>query len=51
MKKLKIVDAYAKKAGKPAAFTETGLESVSDFLKFYSDPYTAFGKDFPDLYK
>jgi mannan endo-1,4-beta-mannosidase len=26
--KLKIVDAYAKKAGKLAAFTETGLESI-----------------------
>ncbi|RYY23560.1 MAG: beta-mannosidase [Chitinophagaceae bacterium] len=28
IKKLSIVDAYAKKAGKLAAFTETGLESV-----------------------
>ncbi|RYZ24832.1 MAG: beta-mannosidase, partial [Chitinophagaceae bacterium] len=26
--KLKIVDAYAKKTGKLAAFTETGLESI-----------------------
>ncbi len=28
IKKLSIVDAYAKKAGKLAAFTETGLESI-----------------------
>ena len=28
IKKLKIVDTYAKKAGKLAAFTETGLESI-----------------------
>ncbi|TLV03595.1 glycoside hydrolase family 26 protein [Dyadobacter luticola] len=28
LKKLKIVSAYAKKAGKLAAFTETGLESI-----------------------
>jgi len=36
IKKLKIVSDYAKKAGKLAAFTETGLESVAD-----SDWYTA----------
>ena len=29
-KKLKIVSDYAKKAGKLAAFTETGLESIAD---------------------
>ena len=28
IKKLRIVDGYAKKAGKLAAFTETGLESI-----------------------
>jgi mannan endo-1,4-beta-mannosidase len=30
IEKLKIIDAYAKKAGKLAAFTETGLESIPD---------------------
>jgi mannan endo-1,4-beta-mannosidase len=30
VKKLKIVDEYAKKSGKLAAFTETGLESISN---------------------
>lgn len=96
--KLKIVDAYAKKAGKLAAFTETGLESipnttwwtetllkvmraenfhlsyvlvwrndkqspthyyapfpghasVSDFLKFYNNPYTLFANDLKKIYK
>ena len=29
-KKLAIIDAYARKAGKLAAFTETGLESIPD---------------------
>ncbi len=30
IKKLKIVSDYALKAGKPAAFTETGLESIPE---------------------
>ncbi|HEY0355240.1 MAG TPA: glycosyl hydrolase [Flavisolibacter sp.] len=30
IKKLKIIDNYARKAGKLAAFTETGLESIAD---------------------
>ena len=97
-KKLKIVSDYARKAGKLAAFTETGLESIpdttwwtekllkilqkgdlklcyvlvwrndsrnpthyyapfpgqvseKDFLKFYDDPYTLFGKDLKNIYK
>ncbi|QCR22725.1 glycoside hydrolase family 26 protein [Pontibacter sp. SGAir0037] len=97
-RKLKIVSDYAIKAGKLAAFTETGLESipnptwwtetllkvmkrddlrlayvlvwrndmrspthyyapypghesVPDFIKFYSDPYTLFEKDLDNIYK
>ncbi|MDB5242150.1 MAG: beta-mannosidase [Spirosoma sp.] len=96
--KLRIVSDYAQKAGKLAAFTETGLESipdttwwtgtllkslkaekmklayvlvwrndarspthfyapypgqasVSDFLRFYQDPYTLFETDLPQLYR
>lgn len=96
--KLKIVSDFAKKNGKLAAFTETGLESipesnwwtdkllatlrrsslqlcyvlvwrndtrsathyyapfpsqtsVSDFIKFYNDPYTLFEKDLKRLYR
>jgi mannan endo-1,4-beta-mannosidase len=96
--KLKIVSDYAQKAGKLAAFTETGLESipdttwwtstllkalkseklqlayvlvwrndtrspthfyapypgqasVSDFMRFYQDPYTFFETDLPNLYR
>ena len=97
LRKLTIVSDYAKKTGKLAAFTETGLEgipnptwwtetllktlkspglelsyvlvwrndtnspthyyapvpghvSVSDFLKFYQDPFTLFEKDLKDIY-
>lgn len=96
--KLKIVSDYARKAGKLAAFTETGLESipdttwwtsallktltaekmqlayvlvwrndsrspthyyapypgqgsVTDFTRFYQDPYTVFETDLPRLYR
>ena len=98
IRKLKIVSDYGVRAGKLAAFTETGLESipnpiwwtntllkvlksnnmklsyvlvwrndsrspthyyapfpgqtsVTDFLKFYNDPYTLFEKDLKDIYK
>jgi len=96
--KLKVVSDYAKRTGKLAAFTETGLESipnttwwtetllkvlksndlqlsyvlvwrndvnspthyyapypgqvsVSDFLKFYDDPYTLFENNVIGIYK
>lgn len=96
--KLKVISDYAKKNGKLAAFTETGLESipdttwwtntllkvmksndlqlayvlvwrndtkspthfyapfpgqvsVSDFIKFYRDPYTLFENDLKHIYK
>jgi mannan endo-1,4-beta-mannosidase len=98
VRKLTVVSDYAKKSGKLAAFTETGLESipntnwwndvllkvmksnkiqmsyvlvwrndatsathfyapfpghssVSDFIKFYKDPFTLFENDLKNIYK